>query len=126
MRQPKIGVEVGYPAYTDAPDDFFVLMGFVLMGFVLMSQGIGTDDLRMMAHFKEALARLKDDGFGPTPVAADETPWYLDNVHLFPPSTARPALQPVYIKVIHIVQNKPDDRHVRFLQPFNGSFEPRA
>ena len=80
MRQPDIGVKVGYPGYIDTPDDFFVLMGFVLM-----SQGIGTDDLRMMTHFKEALARLKDDSFGPAPVAGDEPPRYLDNVHLFSP-----------------------------------------
>jgi len=50
-----------------------------------MCQGIGTDDLRMMTQFKEALARLKDDGFGPALVAADKPPWCLDNVHLFSP-----------------------------------------
>ena len=89
-----------------------------------MSQGIGTDDLRMMAHFEEALARFKDDGFGPAPVAADEPPWYLNNVHLFSPIAVRSALQPVDVEAINIVQNKPDDRHIRFLQPFNGSFQP--
>jgi len=78
----------------------------------------------MMTHFKEALARLKDNCFGPAPVASDEPPRYLDNVHLFSPIAVRPALQPVYIKAIDIVQNKSDDRHIRFLQSFNRSFQP--
>jgi len=64
--------------YTDAPDHFVVLV----------CQGIGTEDLRMMTHLQEPLARFKDDCFRPAPVAFDEPPRYLDYVHLFSPVAA--------------------------------------